>query len=118
MYVFVISIIVSFFSAYFKIGDYNVICVDWKQYSTDLTYAVAKARAKHIGLDIAKVLRKITYNLTKGVERLHLIGHSMGAHIVGFTGKNLTNQIPRITGYIVLFINIIINVYIIVICVL
>lgn len=75
-----------------------MICVDWKQYSMDVSYQIAKVRAKHVGKDIAKVLRRITHNMTVGVENLHLIGHSMGAHIVGFTGKILTNQIPRITG--------------------
>lgn len=75
-----------------------MICVDWRQYSTDITYAVAKARSKHIGKDIATVLNKITYNMTKGANDIHLIGHSMGAHIVGFTGKDLPNQISRITG--------------------
>lgn len=75
-----------------------MLCVDWKQYSTDLTYAVAKARAKHIGKDIAKVLNRITYNMTKGADNIHLIGHSMGAHIVGFTGKYLPDKIFRITG--------------------
>lgn len=86
------------FSAYLNVGRYNVICVDWRQYSTDLSYAGAKLRAKHIAKDIAMVLNKITYNMTRGVDGLHLIGHSMGAHIVGFTGKILTDQIPRITG--------------------
>lgn len=79
-------------------GNYNVICVDWKQYSTDILYAVAKARAKHIAKDIANVLSRITNNMTEGIEDMHLIGHSMGAHIVGFVGKRLTNLIPRITG--------------------
>jgi len=80
------------------VGEYNVICVDWKQYSTDLSYGVAKIRAKHIGHDIAKVLTRITNNLTEGVENIHVIGHSMGAHIAGFVGKNLVDKIPRITG--------------------
>ncbi|XP_060837207.1 lipase member H-A-like [Rhopalosiphum padi] len=84
--------------AYLKVGEYNVICVDWKQYSTDLSYSVARARAKHIAHDIAKVLTRVTNNLTEGVENMHLIGHSMGAHIVGFVGKNLVDTIPRITG--------------------
>jgi hypothetical protein len=80
------------------VGNYNVICVDWKQYSTDLSYAIAKARAKHIGKDIARVVSRITKNMTEGTADMHLIGHSLGAHIVGFTGKILTNLVPRITG--------------------
>ncbi|XP_025413213.1 pancreatic lipase-related protein 2-like isoform X2 [Sipha flava] len=84
--------------SYFKVGNYNVICVDWKQYSTDLSYAIAKARAKHIGKDIARVVSRITKNMTEGTADMHLIGHSLGAHIVGFTGKILTNLVPRITG--------------------
>lgn len=87
------------FTAYFYVGDYNVICVDWRQYSTDLSYAGAKLRAKHIAKDIACVLKKITYNMTVGVHDLHLIGHSMGAHITGFVGKILNDpRVPRITG--------------------
>lgn len=37
--------------------------------------------------------------MTVGVHGLHLIGHSMGAHITGFVGKILIDPaIPRITG--------------------
>lgn len=33
------------------------------------------------------------------LETLHLIGHSLGAHIVGIAGKNVkSGKIPRITG--------------------
>lgn len=75
-----------------------MICVDWKQYSTDISYAVAKARSKYIALDIVKVLLKITHNMTMGCyDSLHVIGHSMGAHIAGHVGKNLPG-LDRITG--------------------
>lgn len=63
-----------------------------------MTYAAAKTKAKLIAKDIAEVLDRITYNMTKGADMVHLIGHSMGAHIVGFVGKIMINQIPRITG--------------------
>jgi len=88
----------KYFTAYFEVGNYNVICVDWKQYSTDISYAVAKKRSKYIALDIVKVLLKITYNMTMGCyDTLHVIGHSMGAHIAGHVGKNLPG-VDRITG--------------------
>lgn len=88
---------IKHFAAFLKFGNYNLICVDWKQYSTDLSYAVAKARVPYIAKDIANMLTKVTCNLTIGYDTVHLIGHSLGAHIVGFVGKNLPN-IPRITG--------------------
>lgn len=87
-----------YFTAYLQVGEYNVICVNWIQLSFYIQYKVAKHNAKYIGYDIAQVLKKITKNTTEGFENIHLIGHSMGAHIVGFTGKMLTGQIPRITG--------------------
>ncbi|XP_022170472.1 inactive pancreatic lipase-related protein 1-like isoform X2 [Myzus persicae] len=84
--------------SYLEVGEYNVICVDWKQYSTDISYAVAKARSKYIALDIVKMLLKITYNMTEGCyETIHVIGHSMGAHIAGHVGKNLPG-LYRISG--------------------
>lgn len=87
-----------YFTAYLQAGEYNVICVNWIQLSFYIQYKVSKQNAKYIGYDIANLLKKITKNMTKGVENIHLIGHSMGAHIVGFTGKTLTGQIARITG--------------------
>ena len=31
-------------------------------------------------------------------DDIHLIGHSLGAHCVGYVGQNLTGLIGRITG--------------------
>ena len=68
------------------------------QLSFDLMYVSAKINVKYIGYDIAKVLKILTNNMKVGSENIHLIGHGMGAHIVGYTGKKLNGQIPRITG--------------------
>lgn len=72
--------------------------MDWMRLSNNKNYDDAKRNAKSIGIELANVLRKITNNMKEGVENIHLIGHSLGAHIVGFTGKTLVDQIPRITG--------------------
>ncbi|XP_025197451.1 pancreatic lipase-related protein 2-like [Melanaphis sacchari] len=84
--------------AYLSAKRCNVICVDWMQFSFELMYTSAKINAKHIGYDIAKVLNILTNNMSVGSDNIHLIGHGMGAHIVGYTGKKLNGQIPRITG--------------------
>ncbi|XP_015373142.1 PREDICTED: pancreatic lipase-related protein 2-like isoform X2 [Diuraphis noxia] len=83
--------------AYFKVGLYNVICVDWMQFSFDILYESAKINSKYIGYDIANVLKILTNNMSVGSENIHLIGHGLGAHIVGYTGKKLSGKISRIT---------------------
>lgn len=63
-------------------GDYNVIYVDWTDGSLGL-YSQAVANARLAGLEIAhliKFLMKHTKMLPKDV---HLIGHSLGAHLAG-----------------------------------
>ncbi|CAI6364846.1 unnamed protein product [Macrosiphum euphorbiae] len=84
--------------AYLLVGAYNVICVDWMQFSFDIMYASAKINAKYIGYDIAKVLNILSKDTSVGSENIHLIGHGLGAHIVGYTGKKLSGKISRITG--------------------
>lgn len=74
------------------------------QFAYDINYGVAKYKAKHIGHDIAKILKMMTRNMTVGVEGIHLVGHGLGAHIVGFTGKKLFGKIPRITGNCIYFV--------------
>ncbi|CAH1714697.1 unnamed protein product [Aphis gossypii] len=85
------------FAAYLRVERCNVICVDWKQLTYDLFYASVKINVKYIGYNIVKVLKIFTNNMKVGSENIHLIGHGMGAHIVGYTGKKLNGQIPRIT---------------------
>lgn len=84
--------------AYLLAGACNVFCVDYKQFSYDIMYASAKINAKYIGDDIANVLKMLTDNMSVGSENIHLIGHGLGAHIVGHTGNELNGEISRITG--------------------
>ncbi|XP_028403774.1 pancreatic lipase-related protein 2-like [Dendronephthya gigantea] len=81
----------------------NVICVDWRKGASYLTmfYLRAVANARLVGAQIAylvQMLNDVTGVRTKSV---HIIGHSLGAHIAGYAGKRLARKdltIGRITG--------------------
>ncbi|KAL7287292.1 hypothetical protein TKK_0018418 [Trichogramma kaykai] len=63
----------------------NVIVTDWQKGSNTFNYVSAAASTKIVGEAIASLLLKIKTQSPQGARRgrLHLIGHSLGAHISG-----------------------------------
>ena len=49
------------------------------------------ANTKIVGQMIGCVINRLSANLGVDPQNVHLIGHSLGAHVVGFAGKNVTN---------------------------
>ncbi|XP_002042358.2 vitellogenin-1 [Drosophila sechellia] len=88
-----------FSKAYNCRGDVNFVAVDAARF-VDTLYTWSAFNTEEIGENIALGLVKLLDLVP--VENIHLIGHSLGAHIVGSAGRHLqhlTNQtIPRITG--------------------
>lgn len=78
-------------------GDYNVIVVAWGAGAAapDYNQAVSNTRM------VATQTRLIIEGLVQAGGRLadiHLIGHSLGAHTAGSTGRQVGGKIGRITG--------------------
>ncbi|XP_034312547.2 pancreatic lipase-related protein 2 [Magallana gigas] len=78
-------------------GDYNVIVVAWgaEAAAPDYNQAVSNTRM------VATQTRLIIEGLVQAGGRLadiHLIGHSLGAHTAGSTGRQVGGKIGRITG--------------------
>ncbi|VVC41778.1 Lipase/vitellogenin,Triacylglycerol lipase family,Lipase, N-terminal,Alpha/Beta hydrolase fold [Cinara cedri] len=93
------SVCTSLKNEYFKLDDYyNVICVDWSLVTLDTTYLAARLRCKEIGNYVAKLIAALLDNTNLKLDRVHVIGFSMGAHIAGYAGKQFMGRIPRITG--------------------
>ncbi|CAL7952504.1 unnamed protein product [Xylocopa violacea] len=96
--------------AFLQWGDVNVVIVDWSAAGSTWNYYKAAVNTRVVGYQIARFLEHVE-NSTTGRSNsdtnswgpLHLIGHSLGAHICGFTAKELKRRrsawkVERITG--------------------
>ena len=78
----------------------KVFALDWRKESTSLNYLKNFQNGRLVARQVAKFLRSA---LSAGVkaENIHLIGHSMGAHVASFIAKEIQNdnlKIGRVTG--------------------
>lgn len=80
-------------SAFLRSGNYNVIVVDWSSFSLS-TYSTAVMAVTGVGSSIATFLK----NLKLPLNKVHIVGFNLGAHVAGVTGRNLEGKVARITG--------------------
>lgn len=89
----------SIFNAYHKRGGYNFIAIDTANF-VDTLYTWSAFNTNDIGEKLAEGLQE--FIKTVDVAKIHLIGHSLGAQIVGAAGRHFqaltSKMIPRITG--------------------
>ncbi|KAH8387195.1 hypothetical protein KR093_005444, partial [Drosophila rubida] len=89
----------NFARAYNCRGDVNFVAVDTASF-VDTLYTWSAFNTDEIGLHLARGLVKLVGIVDE--SKIHLIGHSLGAHIVGAAGRyfqQLTGKsVARITG--------------------
>ena len=82
--------------------DVNLICLDWAEYADTNCplYIRAAENAVKVGVEVGqKFVSKLLIKTLKQNPRLiHVIGHSLGAHLSGHIGRNSGVKIGRITG--------------------
>ncbi|XP_017475988.1 PREDICTED: pancreatic triacylglycerol lipase-like [Rhagoletis zephyria] len=77
--------------------DVNVIIVDWSNANRGF-YPVAVANAKLVGAMVGREIELLGQTTNASAGSFHLLGHSLGGHLVSFAGKHLKGALGRITG--------------------
>ncbi|XP_065364516.1 vitellogenin-1-like [Calliphora vicina] len=80
-------------------GDYNFLALNSSD-SIDTLYTWSAFNTEEVGRQLAIALAKLAEQVP--AENIHLIGHSLGSHIVGYAGRYFTSytglKVSRITG--------------------
>lgn len=75
----------------------NVIVIDWRRGAMTLNYLQAAANTRLVGAIAAIMVEKLNHTYNIQPSMIHIIGHSLGAHIAGYIGERVP-RIARITG--------------------
>lgn len=81
-------------------NDSNVIVVDWRKGAKYFfRYHQAVANTEVVGFILTDMVKKLEMHREATETYIHIIGHSLGAHVAGFAGKFHTKaRYQRITG--------------------
>lgn len=81
------------------LGGINIISVDWSVIALNPKYPKPAALTVAIGMVIATFLERVVDVTQISPNDVHLIGYSLGAHVVGSCGRNFKRgKLARITG--------------------
>ncbi|XP_036341833.1 LOW QUALITY PROTEIN: phospholipase A1-like [Rhagoletis pomonella] len=84
-------------SAWLARGKYNVIVVDWGRARGE--YATAVSAVSATGKKVASMINYLVKDHGMSLDTTEVIGHSLGAHVAGYAGKNVEGgQLHAITG--------------------
>ncbi|XP_052271531.1 inactive pancreatic lipase-related protein 1-like [Dreissena polymorpha] len=83
--------------ALLQMEDLNVIIVDWEKGAGALEYNQAVANCRVVGAMTARLLQALNEQRKARYSDMHIIGHSLGAHVAGYVGERIAS-LGRITG--------------------
>lgn len=84
-------------TAIMAVEDCIVICVDWEKGAILPNYLKAATNTRLVGKQVAQLLMALQKHKGVDMDRVHIIGFSLGAHVSGFAGAELEG-LKRITG--------------------
>jgi hypothetical protein len=84
-------------------GDWNFITVDWQELARGFkptAYLIARSNVPRVGERLAQLVDFLVWQGETPLENIRLVGHSLGAHVVGIAGKSIRSglKLQQITG--------------------
>jgi pimeloyl-ACP methyl ester carboxylesterase len=75
--------------------------VDWHNLAPGPWYPSAARNVVPVGTELARLIDRLVSVGAIRIDTLHLVGFSLGAHVVAIAANRLTSgRVPRITGTI------------------
>ncbi|XP_076290869.1 inactive pancreatic lipase-related protein 1-like [Lasioglossum baleicum] len=83
--------------AYLKVTKCNVIAIDYRKVADNINYIADAIHVNAVGAAIANALDQL---VAHGLDcnKVHIVGHSLGAQVAGHVGIHINCNISRITG--------------------
>ncbi|XP_053680254.1 phospholipase A1-like [Anopheles nili] len=80
-------------------NDVNILTIDWSDTAGLLDYLLLRLRLDQVATSLAGFVDFLHNTTQLDLGDLHLVGHSLGAHLAGLTGKRVTTgRIGAILG--------------------
>lgn len=74
-----------------------MVVTDWREGAREINYLQSVANARVVGAQVAQLITLLGTSHGISLDDVHIIGHSLGAHIAGYAGERLSRA-GRITG--------------------
>ncbi|XP_063830081.1 pancreatic triacylglycerol lipase-like [Ostrinia nubilalis] len=82
---------------YLRRNDVNVIVLDWRRLAIS-DYITAVRGVPGVGRGLGQFINFLLSTVGGNLNNFHLIGFSLGAHVVGNAGRELGGRVARVTG--------------------
>ncbi|XP_063616876.1 pancreatic lipase-related protein 2-like [Cydia splendana] len=83
--------------AFLQTADVNVIVLDWNLLA-NRSYITAKNGVAAVGRGLGHFISWLSNGFGLSLDRVHLVGFSLGGHLMGNAGRELQGQVKRITA--------------------
>lgn len=70
----------------------NIFVVDWSECASNMDYFGPAYFVENVGNRIGDLVEHLVEKLSTPIENIHVVGHSLGAHVAGFAGKSVQKR--------------------------